>query len=344
VPLAAALAGCAEPASQEGQWTALGHPARAEVWASTERAARELVDAFPEAMERVEAIMSRARPDAELARLNGAAVAGYYRVADRDLFRAVALAVDYGRASDGCYDPTIGPVRDLREAAAPGEPDPAALAAALAAVGWERVVLERGMFAVRFRRPDMQLDLDGLVEGYALDVAARKFARVGSLAGLLRLGPHAYVRGRPPHEESWVVPIADPRRAGAPPLVRLRIGSGRGIGVSAAGGTRDPVLDPRTGRPAASDVQVAVAIADSAADAIAVSRALLVGGTSRAGVMLGERTRRVEALLFVDEHGRPRWLASASLRGRIEPGVGSEGGTTDPRFLLPPSESPTRAE
>ena len=94
------------------------------------------------------------------------------------------------------------------------------------------------------------------------------------------------------------------------------------------------VLDPRSGRPAASDVIVAVAIADSVADAIAVSRALLVGGSGRAGALLS-KTRRVEALLLVGSESRPYFIASASLRGRLELAGDAAG---DLRFLLPPAK------
>ena len=112
-----------------------------------------------------------------------------------------------------------------------------------------------------------------------------------------------------------------------------------------ASGASDLVLDPRSGKPASSDVVVAVAIADSAADAIAISRALLVGGLSRAGLMLSEKTRRVEAVLVVAGDGEPYVLASASLRDRVELSAAlaaeAPGGL---RFLLPPAELEGRLE
>jgi thiamine biosynthesis lipoprotein ApbE len=111
------------------------------------------------------------------------------------------------------------------------------------------------------------------------------------------------------------------------------------VGLSASGGASDLVLDPRTGRPAVSDTVVAIAIADSVADAIAVSRALVVGGTSRAGILLSEKVRRVEAVMFLRGQDGSTAVASASLQGRIElpDEVAAEirGGL---RFLLPPSE------
>jgi thiamine biosynthesis lipoprotein len=334
-----ALVGCVEPAHLERSWTALGHPASAEVWTATEREARTLLDEFPLATERVEATMSLANPESELNRLNAEAADAYYRLADHDLFRAVALAVDYARASEGDYDPTLGPVLRLYERSRPALPDSDALAAARERVGWDAVVLERELFAVHFLRPGMQLDLDGMIEGYAIDVAARKFVRTGSLAGVLRLGHHVYAWGRPPDRDVWWIDVTDPRSAEPRPIVRIRIDGSRGIGVSGSGGASDLVLDPQSGAPASSDVMVAIALADSVADAVAVSRALLVGGSSRAGVMLSEKTRRVESVLVVRGNGNPHVVASASLQGRVElhDALAAEV-AGHLRFLLPPSE------
>jgi thiamine biosynthesis lipoprotein len=327
-------AGCADPAHLEGRWTALGRPASAEVYAVTERDARALLEAFPEAMRRVESTMSLGEPDSEMNRINLEAPSGYYRVEDHGLFRCVALALDYAKVTEGTYDPTIGALSRVYEEARPGVPDDAAIERSLEHVDWSRVALERGVFAVHFPSPQIRLDLAGMVDGYALDVAARKFVRAGSLGGVLRLGHQIYAWGRPPGEAYWSVDVTDPRSAEPTPLLRLRLTSGRGIGVSGSGGVADLVLDPRTGRPAASDTIVAVVIADSTADAVAVSRALLVGGSTRAGALLS-RTRRVESVLLVRGNPAPYFLASASLHGSLE----LAGDSLDaPRFLLPPAE------
>jgi hypothetical protein len=84
---------------------------------------------------------------------------------------------------------------------------------------------------------------------------------------------------------------------------------------------------------------VAIALADSVADAIAVSRALLVGGSSRAGILLSEKTRRVESILLLRGDGEPYVVASASLQGSIElHDALAEEAAAGLRFLLPPSE------
>ena len=71
------VAGCVEPARLEHGWTNLDQPASAEVWATSEQAARALLEEIPQAMERVEAVMSARRPDAELSRHLAGRLAGY---------------------------------------------------------------------------------------------------------------------------------------------------------------------------------------------------------------------------------------------------------------------------
>ena len=53
-----ALGACVEPAHLEREWSVLDRPVSAEVWATTQRTAELLLSEFPEATERVEAMMA----------------------------------------------------------------------------------------------------------------------------------------------------------------------------------------------------------------------------------------------------------------------------------------------
>ena len=128
----------------------------------------------------------------------------------------------------------------------------------------------------------------------------------------------------------------------AHPFGLVLAGMDRRIGASVTGGDasdlepRIVVLDPRTGKPPTSNVLVAVAIADGAADAAALAQSLAVGGTLGAGALFN-KTRRVEAILLVDGDGGPYLLVSASLRDRVhlsESLLQEVGGRV--RYILPP--------
>jgi len=313
----------------------MGGTVHAEVWATTERAVLEILDRMQAGVATAESTLTLEDEGSELRRLNVESRDGAYFIQNRDLYRCIRLALDYAKASEGVFDPTLRPLTRLYER--DGDPADEAVEAALERVGWERVILEREALAVRFRGSGMELDLSGIAPGYALDIAARSFALPGSRAGLLRFGAHLYVWGVPPGQDSLRISVPDPRDP-ARSLGELRVKT-RGIAASARVDRRGPLLDPATGRPTTSNVLVAMALADSAADADVIGTALLVGGSLRAGALLS-KTHRVEALLLVDEEGRdPYLLASGSLRGRFEPSAALlREAPAGIRFLLPPAQ------
>jgi thiamine biosynthesis lipoprotein len=255
------------------------------------------------------------------------------------LYRCTLLALDYAKASGGAFDPTVGALLNIYDAHAPAKPPARTLELALGRVGWQHVAVASEARSIRFRRPGMKLDLGGVAKGFALDTAGRAFTLSGNLAGLLQIGGNFYAWEAPPGEESWNVPLPDPRSPDRS-LLNLRL-SNRGVAVSGhgppdAGGRL--ILDPSTGLPAAGDLLAAVAIADSAADADALSTALFVMGSMRGAELLG-RMNRAEALLLVSGEGGSAYiLASVSLQGRVDlsPALMEETGG-DIRYLLPPA-------
>jgi thiamine biosynthesis lipoprotein ApbE len=98
-----------------------------------------------------------------------------------------------------------------------------------------------------------------------------------------------------------------------------------------------PLLDPRTGQPASSDLLAVVTTADSAADAAALCHLIYIAG-SLSGTDVFRKMRRVEAALLVrGDAGHPYLVASASLRGRLRLSDALVAEIDeDLRFLLPP--------
>ena len=336
--------GCAEPVVTEFRWSALSGEVSALIWTTSDRVAQEIFEEMQLATERAEAAADLARPDSALSRLNEHAAEAPFLVEERDLYVCIKRAQEYARASSGAFDVTLGPVIGLyREAAQQGSlPSDAAIEEALEQVAWADVTMFPEAHAVRFRRHGMKIDLGGMADGLALDLAMRAFSRVGSRAGLLQLRGSVQAWGTPPGGDSWEVPLEDPRTAGVE-FASLTVDN-RAIGIvgsafvppDPAGQPSPLVLDPRTGKPSTSNVLVAVAVAEGAADATALAQALAVSGTLAAGTLL-DKTRRVEAILLVQGNGEPYVLASASLRGRLqlsESLLQEVGGRV--RYILPP--------
>ena len=344
--LVAVVAGCSEPARVERAWTALsdGTELQATVYSVRAQGAEQALDEMRVSVATF-STNTLAGPDGgTLGQLNREAARDYFPVQDLDLYRCVLLALDYGKVSEGAFDPTIEPLLRLyRRSAEAGGPTVAELGSALGAVGWQKVGVASEPRAIRFRHDGMALDLGGVAKGFTLDVGARVFARPGLLAGLVRLGGNAYAWQAPPDHAYWKVGLTDPRDPSRP---FLTVGAAnQGVAVSGRRGMEEPsagvdpariVLDPRTGQPAAGDVIAAVALADSAADADALATALHVAGSTRGAALL-KKMRRVEAILLVeDRDGTRRLIASPSLEGRIElsQALARETGG-EIRYLLP---------
>lgn len=339
------LVGCSDPVLLERRWTVMGTYAEAEIHAFDAKSAENMMEKVRTAFERVDSEMSNWKQDSMLNQVNRDARKGPVKVPSADLYRCIRLAYEYAKNTAGAFDPTVGrlvqaygfrPVRPR----VPGEGE---LAAALSHSGWEKLQVFPESRSVRFLDSRLELDLGGIAKGYAIDVAARNFALPGIRSGLIDLGGTVYAWGVPEEGAEWQVGIRDPELPGGSTGTILL--NNRAVATSAIyessftvdGVTYGHILDPRTGRPANTDIIAASVISDSAAEADALSTAFFVAGSQESATML-QRARRIEAILLVSGEDGPVLMVSASLQDRftVDPGFASRiDGRV--RFILPPT-------
>ncbi len=232
------------------------------------------------------------RPDSEIAKCNRHASTAPFAVSAR--FAAVLqLALDIAAATGGAYDPTVKPLSDLYRRAKqdPGAlPDAAALDAARARVDFRAVTVRDG--AVVKQRPDVELDLDGIVAGAVADSIAGRLTELGITSFFLQITGEILARGEKAPGVPWVVGVVDPSSdlvGGDLPLISLPLvdrslctsGDYRNA-IAVAGHHMHHVFDPRTGRSTDNGVVSASVLADSAAVADALGTALMVLGPDQA--------------------------------------------------------------
>jgi thiamine biosynthesis lipoprotein len=133
---------------------------------------------------------------------------------------------------------------------------------------------------VRYLRPGVELSFGSLGKGHALDLMKARLRAAGVPSALLSAGGSSLLAYG--SADGFPVEVTSPRTQG--PLFRLRLRdaaqatSGGGRQFFEADGRRyGHVLDPRTGWPTAG-VLSATAVVASAAEADALSTALLVAG------------------------------------------------------------------
>ena len=248
--------------------------------------------------ERLEALLSRFRPDSKLSRLN----AGGELEADEDLLAVVDLALAARERTGGRFDPTIhdavvaaGYDRSF-ELLADGVPAASPVATAR----------DGGRVRIRGRRlrldPGVRLDFGGIGKGYAVDRTVEALAPLGPC--LVNAGGDLAVGGVP---EAGVWPVGIDTPAGSLTLgvaAGALATSGRDRRRWVAGGEeRHHLIDPRTGRPAESDLLTVTVAAPTAVEAEVLAKALFLVGEEAA---CAEADALAVPALLVTEDGRVR--------------------------------------
>jgi thiamine biosynthesis lipoprotein len=179
-----------------------------EAWHEDAATATGAIDAVLAEMHRIDTLMSHYKPESQLSRINREAAAGAVPV-DRELADLIVRALEFSELSGGAFDITyasVGYLYDYREHRRPTE---AEIAAALPAINWRHVVVDRQASTVRFLKPGMRIDLGGIAKGHAVDRCVALLRARGITNASVSAGGDSRLlgdrRGRP-----WVVGIRHP--------------------------------------------------------------------------------------------------------------------------------------
>jgi len=235
----------------------------------------------------VDLACSRFRPDSELSRLN--ASGGAVIPVSKLFAELVEAALRAARLTDGDVDPTCGQAleeigydRDFAVLQAAGARSPRSGPAPQSVPGWRCVLLDRKRGLVQLTH-GAQLDLGATAKAWAADRCASLIAAKTDGGVLVSLGGDIAVAGPPP-ADGWSVRVTDDHAAGpdAPgQTVTIRSGglatSSTTVRTWAVGGQRvHHIINPATGRSAASCWRTVSVAAGSCADANTASTAAII--------------------------------------------------------------------
>ena len=269
-------------------------------------------------LDEVDRALSTWKDDSDLSRLNRAAVDAR-EAATADTLAVLELSRSLHAATEGAFDPTIGPLTRLwgfgsyeveREAPAAAE-----VAQSLALLGVDALDLGEGWIS---RAADgLEVDASAVAKGYGVDVAARVLEESGHAEFMIEVGGELVLRGRNPEGIPWRIGVDDPlppsgsdplspmALAPRPPIARLSLTAG---GVATSGDYRNVrrvdgrivshVIDPRTGYPIDHDLASATVLAPTCAEADGLATATMVLGPIE-GLELLESLEGVEGYLLV---------------------------------------------
>ncbi len=248
-------------------------------------------------LDTLEAAMTVFQPTSTISRINQKAAEGPVQV-EPWLYELLCQAAELARTTGGAFDITSGPLTRTwgflrREGRIPSNEE---IAAALAAVGSDKIQFDEQHYTVQLAVPGMEINLGAIGKGYALDQCAAELTRRG-VENFLLHGGHSSVlaRGQRAGRDGWTVALRHPSRP------QWRLGEillrNQALGTSGSanqffhyqGRRLGHVIDPRSGWPA-QQLLSATVLAPTAAEADALSTAMFVLGLEASRDLCAQRS------------------------------------------------------
>ncbi|MCC4605170.1 FAD:protein FMN transferase [Xanthomonas campestris] len=241
------------------------------------------------ALDRVVAQMSTWDASSDISRYNRLA-AGHWQALPDAFHTVLRTALDIARASDGAFDPTVGPMVELWGFGANGGrrrvPSPEQIALVSLRCGWQRLELD----GPRVLQPGaVALDLSGIAKGYGVDCVRHALVQADITSALIDVGGELFGYGRKPDGSTWRVLVESAPDEDAGAALPPRVLALDGVAVATSGdrwhrfesdGLRyTHTFDPRTGAPIPHAPAAVTVLAADAMHADAWATAMTVLGT-----------------------------------------------------------------
>ena len=267
--------------------------------------ARTYILAIKEEMFRIDQQMSPYKNKSELSRINRLASTQTV-IISQELFDLLQVAQDISKLSNGAFDITyasVGYQYDYRERKKPTKSE---ITKALPAINYQAILLDKKQSSIRFKQPNVRIDLGGIAKGYAVKRCLEILKKAGIKNALVSAGGDTGLlgdrRGRP-----WLVgikhPRADHKTAVHIPLIDEAIStSGDYERYFIEDGVRyHHIINPKTGDSAREVVSVSV-IGKDPTYVDALSTTVFVKGLKE-GLALIEKLPTFEAII-IDKNQR----------------------------------------
>ena len=281
-----------------------------ELWHEDDDLGKKQVDSIMGEMRRIDALMSSYKPDSELSAVNAGAAKGPVTVS-KELLEMIERALEYSDITSGAFDITYASAGQHYDYRNNKKPDKALLQAALPAINFRHVKIDKTASTVEFLHPGVRIDLGGIAKGYAVDRGMNMLQQAGVTTALISAGGDTRVSGKR-WDRPWHIGIRNPRDEGSIvsmiPLENSAIStSGDYERYFVEDGVRyHHILDPKTGT-STHEILSSSIIGQSATDTDALSTSVFILGVEK-GMQLIDSIADTEAVL-IDNHGDMHYSA-----------------------------------
>ena len=268
-----------------------------------------LRDELDAALETVNAQMSTYREESHISRFNQAE-AGESVALPPEFTVVLMAALELAEATDGAFDPTVGPLVNLWGFGPDGPrgeaPPEELLDAARERVGWQQ--LEFDMDGRRLTQPGgVYLDLSSIAKGYAADLLAEVLEGRGIDRYLVSIGGDMRIRGDKPGGAPWRIAVERPDPGSRDIHTVIEPGD---VAMATSGSYRNffrdgeqtysHTIDPLTGYPVPQDLVSVTVLHDSAKMADGLATAITALGAED-GYRFA-REQGLNALLLISDN------------------------------------------
>lgn len=246
-------------------------------------------------LERYDKLFSATNKNSELYKLNTSGEL----VVDGELAKVIQKSFEYSDLSDGSFDITIKPLKDLWGFSKnPKVPTEKEIKTALQKVDYKAIEIDGN----RVKLNDRQIDLGGIAKGYIADKLAELY-REKDIDGIINLGGNIMLPKT--RKKPYKIGITDPNNTDEI-IATVSVTSGAVVTsgtyerkFSKNGKTYHHILDTKTGNPANTGIVSATVLSAGATEADALSTCLICLG-EKEGLKLINSLQNTEAVLITD--------------------------------------------
>lgn len=265
--------------------------------------AEEAVDTAILEIERLDALLSTGKESSEVFKLNAA---GYGSVSE-DTAELLKRSEEIYQSTGGMFDITIYPLMELwgfstKEYRVPEETE---IQKALSLIGTSQIKFDGTTVTLGEGR---KIDFGGIAKGYTSHKVIELMKSYGIEDAMVSLGGNVQTIGLNDSKNPWNIGIRDPKGDENDLLGALPV-SGKAVITSggyeryfeADGKTYIHILDPKTGRPAESDLLSATIISEDGTLADAMSTSMYLMGLEKASEYWRDHRQEFDMILVTED-------------------------------------------
>lgn len=176
----------------------------------SEDQAQKAINASFDELDRLAALLNFYSDTSEISMINRQAGEKPVKVS-RDTLDIIEKAVYVSEMTDGAFDITVGPLVKLWDIQKKIIPDKESIKEKLKLVGYKNIVIDKTASTVFIKQKGAQIDLGGIIKGYAVDKVVAVLHKNGITSGVVAVGGEIRLLGMKPDGTSWEVGVQNPR-------------------------------------------------------------------------------------------------------------------------------------